>query len=130
MHFDIYIDILCVPAYRSRDGTDTQRLDRLRLGRYNRHRAPFVISEGHVLRRWLGIHSFQVRPHRRRPRGGHPLRLFQGERAHLLFQGESARLRHQGGHPTAVVFQGEGAHLRQHGAHPGSVLFPRERAHP
>ena len=59
------------------------------------------------------------------PRGGHPLRLFQGETTHLLFQGESARLRHQGGHPTAVLFQGEGAHLRQHGAHPGSVLFPR-----
>ena len=59
----------------------------------------------------------------------HPLRLFQGERAHLLFQGESARLRHQGGHPTTMLFQGEGAHLRQHGAHRGSMLFPRERAH-
>ena len=69
------------------------------------HRAPFVISKGHILRRWLGIDSFQVRPHQRRPRGGHPLRLFQGEISHLLFQGESARLRHQGGHPTAVLFQ-------------------------
>ena len=36
MHFDIYIDVLCVPAYRSRDGTDTQRLDRLRSGCYTR----------------------------------------------------------------------------------------------
>ena len=35
LHFYIYIDVLCVPAYRSRDGTDTQRLDRLRSGRYN-----------------------------------------------------------------------------------------------
>ena len=34
LHFDIYIDVLCVPAYWSRDGTDTQRLDRLRSGRY------------------------------------------------------------------------------------------------
>ena len=34
LHFDIYIDVLCVPAYRSRDGTDTQRLGRLRSGRY------------------------------------------------------------------------------------------------
>ena len=23
LHFDIYIDVLCVPAYWSRDGTDT-----------------------------------------------------------------------------------------------------------
>src|SRR4051812_12039433 len=37
----------------------------------HRHRVPFVIFEGHVLRRWLWIHSFQVRPHRRRPRGRH-----------------------------------------------------------
>ena len=34
LHFDIYIDVLCVPAYWSRDGTETQRLDRLRSGRY------------------------------------------------------------------------------------------------
>ena len=27
LHFDIYIDVLCVPAYWSRDGTETQRLD-------------------------------------------------------------------------------------------------------
>ena len=34
LHFDIYIDVLCVPAYRSRDDTNTQRLGRLRSGRY------------------------------------------------------------------------------------------------
>ena len=36
LHFDIYIDVLCVPAYWSRDGTVTQRLDRLRSGRYTK----------------------------------------------------------------------------------------------
>ena len=33
LHFDIYIDVLCVPAW-SWDGTDTQRLDRIGSGRY------------------------------------------------------------------------------------------------
>ena len=48
-----------------------------------RHRAHFVISEGHVLRRRLGILNCQVRSHRPRPRGGHPRRFFQGETTHL-----------------------------------------------
>ena len=39
LHFDIYIDVLCVPAYWSRDGTVTQRLDRLRSGRYTKKQA-------------------------------------------------------------------------------------------
>ena len=47
------------------------------------HRAHFVISEGHVLRRRLGIFNCQVRSHRPRPRGGHPRRFFQGEIAQL-----------------------------------------------
>ena len=32
LHFDIYIDVLCVPAYWSRDGTETQRLDSFWVG--------------------------------------------------------------------------------------------------
>ena len=36
LHFDIYIDVLCVPAYWSRDGTDTQRLDSFWVGTLQR----------------------------------------------------------------------------------------------
>ena len=32
LHFDIYNDVLCVPAYWSRDGTETQRLDSFWVG--------------------------------------------------------------------------------------------------
>ena len=36
LHFDIYIDVLCVPAYWSRDGTETQRLDSFWVGSLQR----------------------------------------------------------------------------------------------
>jgi len=50
LHFDIYIDVLCVPAYWSRDGTETQRLDRLRSGRYiNSHTCLWKELAWHLL---------------------------------------------------------------------------------